>query len=443
MLASAQSSTPNPHFTPAGSAISGAAGVNVLGHFRYPSGVGEAALSTVRALRAVGMEVACRDVPVEGIVELSDPGAWSDDERFDISILHLQPGPLFDSSYERAELKPRLDVYRIGVWYWELDTVPEEWIAQARMLDEVWAPTKFIADALSKVLPIPVVSMLPGVPAPVVEKHSRAEFGLPDDYFVFLFMFDMRSTFERKNPIGLVRAFRRAFQPHEKVTLAIKISRGEHDPSSLAALRREAAGANIVLIERGMSRDESYGLIDACDAFASLHRSEGFGLCFAEAMHLGKPVIATGYSGNLDFMNSEFSLLVEHELVELKQDHLPYRKGNQWAEPSVEQAAGCLRWIVDHPAEAAAMAERGREATQRILSTERAGRSMRERIEAIRRSPKRAGTATKPFRFRRSGEPHGRVAHFLAKLGRYVRYYGVRTTLRRALQQFGGKVSRR
>lgn len=441
VLASASGS--GPHFLPAGEPQHRTMGVNVLGHFRYPSGVGEAALATVHALRSSGVEVACRDVPVEGAADVSGTEKFADDETFDISILHLQPGPLFDSSYERAELKPRADVYRIGVWYWELDTVPEEWLAQSRMLDEVWAPTKFIAEALAKVLPIPVVEMLPGVPRPYVEIASRAYFGLPEDHFTYLFMFDMRSTFERKNPIGLVRAFRRAFEPAEKVTLAIKVSRGEHDPTAMAELRREAAGANVRIIERGMSRGESYGLIAACDGFASLHRSEGFGLCLAEAMYLGKPVIATGYSGNLDFMSRDFSLLVDFETVELEKDHLPYRKGRRWADPSISHAANSMRWVVDHPAESQAMAERGRAATERTLSMERAGRAMLERIEAIRRLPKPVGRAPQPFRFRRPGEPQGPLAAFATKLGRYVRYYGLRTTIQRALEQLVRFASRR
>jgi glycosyltransferase involved in cell wall biosynthesis len=119
------------------------------------------------------------------------------------------------------------------------------------------------------------------------------------------------------------------------------------------------------------------------DCFVSLHRAEGFGLGLAEAMLLGKPVIATRYSGNLDFMGPENSLLVDYERVEIKEDRPIYPRGEFWAEPSVQHAAAYMREVFEHPEEARARAERAQAGIERLLCLEAAGKRMRERLEHI------------------------------------------------------------
>jgi glycosyltransferase involved in cell wall biosynthesis len=194
----------------------------------------------------------------------------------------------------------------------------------------------------------------------------------------------MCSIMARKNPLGLIRAYRRAFRADDRVGLAIKVSRGSFDPAGLAGLNEAAADAGVTVIDRVMSRQESYALLDCCDCYASLHRSEGFGLTLAEAMLLGKPVLATGYSGNLDFMTPANSLLVGYERVPIREDLPFYRRGAVWAEPSVGQAAEAMRWAYEHPAEARALGGRAREEARRVLSLDAAGRRMAERLRAIR-----------------------------------------------------------
>ncbi|MBS0208535.1 MAG: glycosyltransferase family 4 protein [Planctomycetes bacterium] len=369
-------------------------------------------------------------------VELSRQSEYLGQEAFDVSILHLQPDLMFDTSYERARLRPRDDVYRIGIWYWELSNVPAEWPRQALLLDEIWAPTRFIADALSNTMPVPVTYMLPGLELPRFPVKSRCEFGLPDDHYLFLFAFDMRSSMERKNPIALIRAFRQAFSPNEKVSLAIKVACGDRDPRALAQLKREAAGINVVIIEQFMTHEDAYGLINACDCFASFHRSEGFGLCIAEAMAMGKPVIATGYSGNMDFMTSDDTLLVNYELASLEYDIPPYRQGNLWAKPSVAHGTECLRWVYEHPAEARALGKRGQQLVRRVLSLESAARRMSDRLAQIRQLPRRINQRPKKmFRFDCAGQPTGRISRALAKVGRHLRYYGAAPTVQRSAQE--------
>ena len=359
-------------------------GVNLLGHFCHPSGIREALLDIDRALHAAGVPTSCRDVPCLLDTDLPDHDRYLGLERYDVTLM-LTHEPFARVLYPDAGLAARRDVYRIAVWYWELEWVPPQWRERARDVREIWAPTRFIADAMRPVMPVPVFDMFPGVTVGDVPALSRSHFGLPDGRCLFLFVFDMCSVMERKNPSALIRAFRRAFRPDDRASLAIKVSRGAWNPAGLARLREEAAEAGAFLIDRVLPREECLALFNACDCYVSLHRSEGLGLTLAEAMLLGKPAIATGYSGNLHFMNRDNSLLVGYERTEIPEDLPPsYPKGCVWAEPSVEEAAHWMRWVYEHREEARALGARGREEAGRLLAPEAAGRRMRRRLEEIR-----------------------------------------------------------
>ncbi len=358
-------------------------GVNVVANFCYPSGIQEAARATVRSLQEAGFRTACRDVPATFQSDLPERGDFLDLEVFDRTLVYLAPEPAVERFFPHSGLDTRRGVYRIAVWFWELETVPPEWARYGQQVQEVWAPTRFVAQGMRKVMPVPVVDMLPGVRLGAVADRPREHFGLPADRYLFLFLFDMCSVMERKNPLGLIRAYRNAFRHDDRVALAIKVTRGTSNKTDLARLKEAADAAGVTVIDRTLSREESYGLINACDCYVSLHRSEGFGLTMAEAMLLGKPVIATAYSGNMDFMTPDKSLLVEHERVPITQDLPVYPRGSVWAEPSLEQAAGWMRWVYEHPDEARALGARAKLQTGLILSPEAAGERMRKRLLAL------------------------------------------------------------
>jgi glycosyltransferase involved in cell wall biosynthesis len=355
-------------------------GVNVLGHFCYPSGLSVAVHALARSLRSVGVGTSCRDVPARLTSDLPGHSDYLGLEVFDHTLLCLAPEPLTAVCYPLSGLAPRAGVRRIAIWYWELETAPSEWARHAGLIDEVWAPTQFITGALRAVMPIPVVHMLPAVTMDEFPALPRRHFGLPGDRFLFLFLFDMSSVMERKNPLGLIEAYRRAFRPDDRVTLAIKVIRGDSDPESLSRLRTAAHAAGVLVIDRVLSRSECNALMNTCDCYVSLHRSEGFGLTLAEAMLLGKPVIATGYSGNLDFMAPTSSLLVGYQRLALDRDWGPYRRGWLWADPSIDEAAEHLRRVYGHPDEARALGARGRTEAARLLSLEAAGQRMLRRL---------------------------------------------------------------
>jgi glycosyltransferase involved in cell wall biosynthesis len=225
--------------------------------------------------------------------------------------------------------------------------------------------------------------MLSGMRMPESVHLPRTAFGLPAHGFLFLFVFDMCSSFERKNPLAVIRAFRRAFRREEPVTLALKVSRGGTDPESLALLQAEAGRAGVIVIDRILPQDQLFGLMNACDCYVSLHRSEGFGLTLAEAMSLGKPVIATGYSGNLDFMTEHNSLLVKYRMAPLTSNHGAYVKGWLSAQPSEEHAAALMRKVYEHKTWAQALGERASLDVRALLSLEAAGQRMTARLDEL------------------------------------------------------------
>lgn len=359
-------------------------GVNVMGHFCYPSGLRVSVESMVEAMSSMGVSSSLRDLRTDA---QDDPRHvhFHGVECYDATIIHAQPEPFFDQAYRRADLFERSPrTYRIGYWYWEFDSIPDSWIAHAQEVDEVWTATEFVARGLRERLSVPVRTMFPGVKLAPYERRSKAHFGLSEEPFTFLFTFHMMSVMERKNPLGLIRTFKQAFRNEEAVRLVLKTSFGDRHPAQIQELRAAAAGANITVIDQVFSPDEVLSLMDACDAYVSLHRSEGLGLTMAEAMLMGKPVIATNFSGNVDFMDESNSLLVPYELVKLGKPIPPYDADLEWAEPSVEHAAQLMRRVYDDQAWAREIGARGKASAEANLSLEAAGRRIAARLEEIK-----------------------------------------------------------
>ncbi len=358
-------------------------GVNILSHFSYPSGIQQAALFTKRALENANFGVSCRDVSAFPCFDVEDRAPFLGLEVFPVTIINVAPQQYFSVAYERGGLLRRSGIYRIAYWAWELDAIPEEWVDLTQLLDAIWAPTGFVADAFRQRMPLPVHEVLPGVELSEIEPVNKADFGIPEKNYVFLFMFDMCSQMVRKNPLALIQAFRRAFRRSENATLVIKVSRGRSHPEDFAALEQAARDAGVIVVDEVLSRARAYGFMQMCDCFVSLHRAEGFGLCLAEAMLMGKPVIATNYSGNLAFMHPGNSLLVDYKLVGIADDNPIYKAGNHWAEPSVEHAASLMRSCYDNPARAATLGATGQAEAKQKLSLKAAGQRMAAQLAGV------------------------------------------------------------
>ena len=275
--------------------------------------------------------------------------------------------------------------YNIGIWYWELSRFRSRWLSAFSFYDEIWATSSFTKDCLSKISPVPVLKIRYPLflDTSIVESKPRRRFDLGEDLYVFLFMFDFASVFERKNPLALLKAFRLAFGRDERAVLVINPINSWLNPTAAKSLRKASAGLNVRMIDKHLSERDYLSLLAASDCYVSLHRSEGLGLTLAQAMFLEKPVIATAYSGNMDFMSTDNSLLVRYKLVELDTDYGPYEKGNEWAEPDVDHAAQFMRWAYESQDAAATIGKRGSSDIKQHMSPIIASHEIRARLEQI------------------------------------------------------------
>lgn len=352
-------------------------GLNIAGYVSRDTGVGESARLCRTSCDAVGLP--SHLVDVDG----SDPLAQQ--PVYDTNVFHVNADAFLDVHARFAPLF-RNAAYNIGVWHWELPELPDAWIASAAPLDELWAPSAFIQSALSHKLAIPVVHMPHGIDVSNVEPCSPEDLGVPPGRFTFLCMFDLASVVERKNPRGAIEAFRHAFGDDDSVALLVKAGRSADYAADYEQLLSETrAMRNVYVSDRMLPRARVNGLVAACDAVVSLHRSEGFGLILAEAMAFGKPVVATGWSGNMEFMNSGNSCPVAYELVPLTKTIRGYEAGQQWAEPDVEHAADCLRRLATDPAFRTAIATRAHATIAAQFSAKAAGLRYQARLSLLRR----------------------------------------------------------
>jgi len=268
----------------------------------------------------------------------------------------------------------------IGYWAWEMPEVPPEWRPALACVNQVWVPSHFTAAALEPLLPgrVKVVPPALGLAPPVPSEASRADFGLPDDAVIVLVSFNLASSFTRKNPFAAIAAFRGAFGNRRDRVLVLKVSHPEHAPADFDRLRQMAQAPNIRIDTRTLSPGDRHALTACADIVLSLHRGEGFGLVMAEAMLLGKPVIATGWSGNTDFMDSTNAAPISYRLAPARDDRAVYR--GLWAEPDVAEAASILRALADDPARRRSMGERARTS----LSAKLGGKQLVAALEGLR-----------------------------------------------------------
>lgn len=359
-------------------------GVNLVGFLESESGLGEFARRLGRALDASG-------VPVSAIPYRRTLGRQNhpvelplgDDAPFDVNVISLSADDLvrFASDVGPAFFARR---YSIGIWFWETTVFRSTDRYAARFLDELWVASDYVRDAVAREVDIPVSVVPVPVESPGGELLNRAQLGLPDA-FTFLFVFDFWSG-ERKNPTAVVRAFTRAFEPDEGPVLVLKSVHGrDWKPRQLAAVEEAAAGRSDILIRDGyVSPHERDSLVAACDCYVSLHRSEGLGLTMAEAMACAKPVIATGHSGNLEFMSETNSHLVRYRLVDIPSTWWAYAPGAQWAEPDIEAAATTMRHVWEHPDEARVLGEAARQDVLARFALERTVVFLEERLAEAR-----------------------------------------------------------
>lgn len=345
-------------------------GINVVGYVSSERGVGEVARQIYAALQSGGIKATTIDSPADPAEIPKALGSLEDEDHpYDFNLICVNADML---PAVAAGLGPRFFEGRhtAGLWFWEVTQFPDFWRGSFDHVDAVWVGSEHIAQALQPLAPIPVRTIrLPVIPGPAAEM-SRAELGMPEG-FCFLFVFDYRSVFCRKNPLGVVEAFCDAFEPGSGPSLVIKSICGDEFPAQREQLLAAVCDRpEIHLIEETIAPAAKNAMIASCDCYVSLHRSEGLGLTMAEAMYFGRPVIATSYSGNLDFMTAENSFLVPHTMVEIGDDAPPYPPDGEWAEPDVEFAARVMSDVYNDPQGAAELGKRAADDIRRTHSLE-------------------------------------------------------------------------
>lgn len=368
-------------------------GAALIGYARGELGMGEHVRMTAAAMEHEG-------VPIGMINLSSNVLARQEDRRFDYlidraadfraNVFHVNADQL---PLVCAELG---DHFMEGKWNiaypaWELAEFPKAWVPQLNRMDEIWAPSLFIRDSLVKSIDTPVIHMPLAVEiAHGYETWTRADFGLPGDAFVFLFYFDLASFASRKNPIATLQAFQLMLnslsdrRDLDRVRLVVKVLSVERFPTEYSALKLLAESSpSVVLLPDVFSADKIHGLVNCADAFVSLHRSEGFGRGPAEAMRLGKAVIATGYSGNMDYMDASNSFPVSYQLCAVDRGEYPFGEGQYWADPNLQEASELMRQLIENPGLASEVGERARIYMGSHHNRAAIGKRYAERLKAI------------------------------------------------------------
>ncbi len=366
-------------------------GLNLTGYASGEFGVGE-------VLRNVAGALETSDVPF--VIHDFDVGVASrrEDHRMARHFSSARPYPtnlFFINADQMQVAREHLGAkafdgrHNIGVWAWELERFPVRWDSAFEHVDEIWACSDFVRRSIQTrtrksvvVLPIPIMIDTRGLP-------GRVRSGPDAERFLFLASFDFNSHVRRKNPEAVIAAFRLAFpRQRDDVRLLVKTINGHLHAESLRRLRRLAEDDPRIEIRDGfLDRSSMWGLQAACDAYVSLHRAEGFGLGMAECMALGKPVIATAYSGNLDFMNEGNSRLVDFDLVPLREGEYPAWRNQHWAEPRIEQAALHMHELANDPVRARLLGAHARSSIDKSHSCEKLVAFVSARLDGIRLEP--------------------------------------------------------
>jgi glycosyltransferase involved in cell wall biosynthesis len=362
-------------------------GVNLIGFLNAELGLGSAARGSVLALDSAQVPVNLINIELPGSIELetSLPGLQQPAGMdYGINLIHTNP-PEYLLLWKRLDKTLLTRGYNIGVWFWELPDLPDEWKKNFPILDEVWVATRFIQETVQKSSSIPVIKIPPCIHVDLDPTLQRSDFNLPNGAFLFLNAYDTHSISERKNPLASIRAFKEAFPAQEaSVGFVIKVSNAIDDSNTIDQIKNELLGhPNCHLIEDSYPRTRFNTLINLVDVYVSLHRSEGFGLIPAEAMFLGKPVIATNWSGNTDFMTPENSCCVDFKLVPVKPGLLHYKPGHLWADADVSHAAHWMKKLASDHIYYNKISLNARATISHDFSPEKIGDLMKTRLKEI------------------------------------------------------------
>lgn len=363
-------------------------GLLFVGYVEASLGLGQSLRGVIEAAERAGLPFAILPYnhQVEGrFMGPFKPHRYDRRSRYRVNLLEVAPDQV---AHLRAVMGPeRFETsHTILRSYWELADIPVAWHGPLSECDEIWAPSHFVKEALGSHIGVPVLVMPPAVDVTINQGLSRNELGLKADVYYFTFTFDLASYPKRKNPLGVVAAFQRAFPARtEKVGLILKYARvpGLFEAYQVAIELAAADDPRIIIVHQDLSRDAFLSLLAASDAYVSLHRSEGLGLGMIEAMMLGRPVIGTDYSGSREFLTPETGFPIRCSLVPVRRHDYPHAAGQLWAEPDLFHAAEVMRMVFEQPHRAQAIARSGQKAAEARYGLAAVGAAMKLRFEAV------------------------------------------------------------
>lgn len=361
-------------------------GLNLVGYFRADLGIGESVRCAARAAAAAQLPLALVDLRLPCKNPMSDAtyaAQLQTTNPHPVNVVHVDAPGMRDLEHHHGAAF-FAGKYTVGYWAWELPEFPDAWVEFADYCDEVWAPSRFAAEAIAAKVAVPVLTMPHAMSFARPAGDTRSRFGLPRDRFLFLFLYDLNSYSARKNPAAVLEAFRRSGLAERGAALVIKVHNVAGNETDFARLQSIAASLpGTTLLTQTLSRADLYALEAACDCFVSLHRSEGYGLAVAESMFLGKPVISTDWSATAEFVTAENGCPVQCRLVELERSYGPYAKGQIWAEPDIDHAAEQMRRVAGDPALCVRLGAAARHTIEERFAPAVIGARYRQRLEAI------------------------------------------------------------
>ena len=275
--------------------------------------------------------------------------------------------------YAAAFLPPVIfeNKYVVGHCVWELERIPDQWLGPLALLDEIWVPTEFVRRAfVASGVSTPCRIVPPQLDQPVSIGPDRGRFGIPSDAFAVLLAFSFRSGVVRKNPMAAVRAFLKAFPNESDVRLVFKVSDVDVEPSAWTTFRAEVGDdPRFVFVPEFLTDLEMWALFASIDVALSTHRAEGFGMIPAQAMLSGRAVIATGWSGNLDFMTPDNAVLLPYRLMPVSDvDERYVIEGAGWAEVDEDATAVALQHLYADPTFRSRVALAGKNSIEAYLA---------------------------------------------------------------------------
>jgi len=314
--------------------------IEVIGFFHSISGIGESARLCAQQLAADGYRVKCTSVEKFFRKPQELEWQWANnigDTEINCRIYHLNP-PMLPPVIMQMGIANFKKTYNIGYWAWELEAIPAEWIRAIRYMNAIITPSRFTTNVIQGYTDYPVLTATHPVTRGETTEGMRTHLNIPEHAFLVSNIFSFGSAMERKNPMGLIAAFKQAFAGIDDAYLVLKANTGANSPEKHALLQAISGHSNIRLVDQHWSRADVLGLIQCSDLYASLHRSEGFGLTIAEAMLLDTPTLVTAWSGNMDFCTAENSFLVSYKPIKVNSNHPEFREFENatWADADIQ-----------------------------------------------------------------------------------------------------------